>query len=253
VQGLAAATERRGGVVLRGTEVLEVRSSGRGTTGVTTTAGRIDAPAVVLAAGVWTPFLAARLGLELKITPMRLQVVATDARPPMLDRLLYGPRAVRQYDLFHGLPSYREELFVQDHEELASRLPFLELACQTPAGRFLLGCPMDFSGHVWNADLAGVGMICRYLPDALPALRDARFDAAWAGLLPHTADSLPVIDRLPGHPGVFVAAGHVFGNSAALATAAAITALVREEGPPIDISAYRFGRESLAGHPEERW
>lgn len=253
VQGLAAGAERGGARVLRGTEVLEVHLAGGRAAGVKTTAGTIDAGAVVLAAGVWTPLLAERLGVRLPITPMRLQVVATGPMPPMLDRLLYGPRAVRQYDLFHALPSYREELFVQDEAELASDLPFLELACQTPQGRFLLGCPMDFPGHVWQPDLEGVGTICRALPEAIPALRGARFEAAWAGLLPHTPDSLPVIDELPDHPGVLVAAGHVFGNSAGLATASMISAMLRGERSPVDPAPFRIDREGLAGGGGTRW
>ena len=244
---MTASAERHGATVLRGTEVHEVLMSGGRTTGVRTSGDRIDAGVVVLAAGVWTRTLAAPLGVELPIRPMRLQVVATEALPPMLDRLLYGPRSIRQYDLFHDLPSYREELFVDDPVELDDELPFLELACQTPEGRFLLGCPMDFPGEVWQPDLAGVGAICRYVTRAIPSLAGVAFERAWAGLLPHMPDGLPVVDSLRQPSGTYVAAGHVFGNSSALATAAIVTAMVRGERPPIDPSGFAVDRPSLRG------
>lgn len=247
VRALAVAAERHGATVLRGTEVHEVRTTGGRTAGVQTSAGRIDAGTVVLTAGVWTKALAAPLGAELPIRPMRLQVVATEPLPPMLDLLLYGPRSIRQYDLFHDLPSYREELFVDDPTELDDELPFLELACQTPEGRFLLGCPMDFPGEVWQPDLAGVGAICRYLVQAIPSLAGVAFERAWAGLLPHMPDGLPVVDALREPTGTYVAAGHVFGNSSALATAAIVTAMVRGEPSPVDPDELALDRPSLRG------
>jgi glycine/D-amino acid oxidase-like deaminating enzyme len=245
VEGYGRAAEQLGARVLRGTEVREVLVGDGRARGVETSAGRIDAGAVVIAAGVWSPLLLARLGIALPIEPMRLQVVATDVRPPMLERLLYGPRAVRQYDLFAELPSYREEDFVEDPAELEADLPFLELACQTRAGRFLLGCPMDFPGHVWDPDVAGVGLICRYLPEAIPALARARFERAWAGVLPHTADGLPIVDRAPGVEGLFIAAGHVFGNTAGPATGLLISELVRAEPTSLDVGELRIDRSSL--------
>ena len=244
VDGLALAAERSGAQVLRGTPVRTIRVAGDRATGVDTPAGRIDAGWVVLAAGVWTSALTEGLGTPMPITPMRLQVVATDVQPPMLEHLVYGPSAIRQYDLFHSLPSYREEDFAHPDED--GGLPFLELACQTREGRFLLGCPMDFPGDVWEPDVASVGQICRRLPELLPALAGVRFQRAWAGLLPHTPDSLPVVDELPGRAGVLVAAGHVFGNSSAIATAELVAARITDRAAPFDVDGLGFDRAGLS-------
>lgn len=246
VRGLAAAAERGGATVLRGTAVRAIRAEGGRASGVETSTGRIDAGAVVIAAGVWTSQLTEPLGTSLPITPMRLQVVATDVRPPALEHPVYGPSAIRQYDLFHSLPSYREQDFADPRDD-RDALPFLELVCQTREGRFLLGCPMDFPGRVWEPDVAGVGMICRRLPELLPALEGARFDRAWAGLLPHTPDSLPVVDELPGHAEVVVAAGHVFGNSSALPTAELVAARITGHEAPFEIDGLGIDRVGLSG------
>lgn len=252
VEGLARAAEREGATILRGTAVRAIRPRSGSGAELETSAGRVDAGAVVIAAGVWTPALVAPLGVDLPIRPMRLQVVATDVLPPMLERLLYGPSAIRQYDLFHGLPSYRDEYFASD-DELDDELPFLELACQTSEGRFLLGCTMDFPGEVWHPDLAGIARICAAFTESLPVLRSAAFERAWAGLLPHTPDSLPMIDELEGSPGIFVAAGHVFGNSSALATATIVSALVRGESPGLDATPFRLDRPGLRASAGTRW
>jgi D-amino-acid dehydrogenase len=67
---------------------------------------------------------------------------------------------------------------------------------------------------------------------ARPYLAGWRPDAndtvsAWAGLRPATPDGLPLIGALPGHPGLYVAAGHgMLGVTLAPATAALLAPLV---------------------------
>jgi D-amino-acid dehydrogenase len=51
--------------------------------------------------------------------------------------------------------------------------------------------------------------------------------STWAGLRPATPDGLPLIGELPGHPGLYVAAGHgMLGVTLAPATAALLAPLV---------------------------
>lgn len=242
VHGFALAAQRSGARVSTGVEAFRVDTVSQR---VQTTDGDISYDRVVIATGAWTPFFLDHLGLTVPIKPMRLQVVSTEPTAVSLERPLYGPRAAAQYDLFHNLPSYREEYF-RTEEEKDYELPFLELACQTKSGRFLLGCPMDFPGFVWEPDLRGVALTSRVLPTHLPALREARFERAWAGLLPHTPDSLPIIDRLPDEERVFLASGHVFGNVAAPATAQIVTSLITGSQPPLDPRPFAIDRAGLA-------
>ena len=54
----------------------------------------------------------------------------------------------------------------------------------------------------------------------------------WAGLRPSTPDSLPLLGRVPGAPGVIVATGHgMLGVTLAPVTGRAVAALVRGERP----------------------
>ncbi len=63
----------------------------------------------------------------------------------------------------------------------------------------------------------------------------------WSGDRPMTPDSLPVIDRLPGHPNIICAFGHgQYGLTLASITARLVADLVARRQPSVDISPLRF-------------
>ena len=65
----------------------------------------------------------------------------------------------------------------------------------------------------------------------------------WAGLRPATADGLPLIGMLPGHPGLFVASGHgMLGITLAPATAALLAPLVLEGSMAPELQPFAPGR-----------
>lgn len=83
VEGFRRRIVELGSTVLQWTTVTGVaRSEGR-VRGVETSAGRIDAPVVVVAAGAWAPRLCAQLGVELAARPKAIDTVQV-ARPPEL-------------------------------------------------------------------------------------------------------------------------------------------------------------------------
>ena len=71
-------------------------------------------------------------------------------------------------------------------------------------------------------------------------MRNVPITRAWAGILPFTADQAPVIDEVL--PGLFVGAGHAFGNSAGPVTGRVLSQLIAGREPDFDISACRYGR-----------
>jgi glycine/D-amino acid oxidase-like deaminating enzyme len=244
VRAFAAAAQRAGARVVEGAAARTFETDGRRIARVQTDIGPISAGQVVLATGAWSPFLAAGLGIELPIHPMRLQVVQTEPMPPRLDVVLYGPAAVKQYAIFRELPSYRRDAFATALEDRLG-LALLESACQTADGSYLLGIAMDFPGFDWKPDLAGVSLVAEGMAAALPELSAARFARAWAGVLPMTSDSLPVIDRAPGFNDLVIAAGHVFGNGAGPTTGRLVADLICGTEPAIDMTPFRAIRPTL--------
>jgi glycine/D-amino acid oxidase-like deaminating enzyme len=244
VRAFGSAAERAGAEIREGVRVERLLIDGDRVTGVATSEGPIHADRVIVAAGGWAAALCHDIGLEIHVRAMRLQVVSTKPMRPRLEHLLYGPSAVKQYTIFQDLPSFRAEAFVTDAERRHG-LDLLESACQRPDGSYLLGCAMDYPGHEWQPSLAGVALVAEGLASSLPELRDAPFDAAWAGVLPFTADNLPVIDRPSGLEGLVIAAGHVFGNGAGPTTGRLVAEMACDVTPSLDAAPYRLDRPSL--------
>lgn len=250
VRAYATAARRLGADVRVGTPVRRLCVEKGRVSGVEIPEGRINAEVVVLATGAWTPQFARSFGLDAPIHPMRLQIVSTAPMPPMLDKLVYGAVAVKQYKIFQDLPGFDDKFFGVDYEWEHEML-LLQAICQTRAGNFLLGCSMDYPGFVWEPDLRGIAMITRAMLQDLPALREARFERAWAGILPFTLDNLPIIDFVPSHEGLMIAAGHVFGNAAGPTTGVLVSEMIAGVPTTIDVNPFRFNRPSLAGAAEE--
>ena len=243
VRAFGAAAQRAGAHIVEGVTARTLEATDGRITRVQTDIGPISAGHVVLAAGAWSPYVAAQLGIDLPIQPMRLQIVQTEPMAPRLDVVLYGPAAVKQYAIFQELPSYRRETFATALEERLG-LALLESACQTADGSYRLGIAMDYRFD-WKPDLAGVTLVADGMSAALPELRAARFARAWAGVLPMTSDSLPIIGRAPGFDDLVIAAGHVFGNGAGPTTGRLVADLICGTEPAIDMALFSPERASL--------
>jgi glycine/D-amino acid oxidase-like deaminating enzyme len=246
VRAFAAAAERAGATVKEGAKVRSFQHHAGRVSGVVTDDGEITPGSVVVAAGAWTPLLLEGLGVEMPIFPMRLQIVQTEPMERRLGPVLYGPGAVKQYLIFRELPSFNQDAWANDAEARHGKA-LLEAVCQRNDGSYLLGCAMDYPGFVWEPDLAGVALVAESLPAIMPALRGASFARAWAGVLPYTADNLPIVDAVPGFDNVYVAAGHVFGNGAGPTTGRLVADLICGGDPIMDMSPFRADRASLAG------
>jgi glycine/D-amino acid oxidase-like deaminating enzyme len=244
VRAFASAAQRLGADIREGVRVRRLLRESDRIVGVETSEGEIEAREVVLAAGGWTPELAATAGLELPIHPMRLQIVQTLPMPVETRHVIYGATALKQYSVFQDLPSFDDSLFVNDVEWRHDML-LLESFCQKADGSYLLGCSMDYPGFLWDADLRGVSLINEVLMEHVPRFRDAGFARAWAGILPFTVDNLPIIDRAPGVDGLIVAAGHVFGNGAGPTTGRLVASIVTGEAPVISLEPFRAVRDGL--------
>jgi glycine/D-amino acid oxidase-like deaminating enzyme len=244
VEALGGALRAGGAEIVEGTAVTGFLKAGERVTGVETTTGRHTAATVVLATGAWGPHLAEGMGLNLAIRPMRLQAVATKPLPPLFDRLLYGPLALKQYTIIRELPSFRDDLFRSPSEEGLRHVELLECLCQRRDGTVMLGLPMDYPGYDQTATLEGVGITAKIFAEHFPRLAGAELGGAWAGLLPSTPDSLPYIGEVPALPGLVVAAGHVFGNAAGPITGKLVAEIVAGKPPSLDLAPYRPDRHA---------
>ena len=79
---------RMGGVEIRqGVKVLDFKTEGRRVTGVMTSEGEFEAQSVILAAGMWSRELGAKLGLQIPACAVEHQYIVTEPIPDCPDNL----------------------------------------------------------------------------------------------------------------------------------------------------------------------
>jgi glycine oxidase len=220
LEALRAAVEASGAELLTGCEVGEALLDDGRLLGVRTADGVAHrAERTVLAAGAWS-------GEEAWL-PL-------DARPPV--------RPVKGEILTLRGPASApvcEHLVVSERVYIVPR----------PDGRLIVGATVEERGFDTRVTAGGVYELLREAYRALPDVAELELAEAVAGLRPCTPDNAPLIG--PSElDGLLLATGH-FRNGILLApaTAEAVTALLAEEEPPIDIGAFspaRFGAEVVA-------
>jgi glycine/D-amino acid oxidase-like deaminating enzyme len=241
VDALIRGARAEGATIREGVAVERLVLDGERVVGVDTDAGRFTADAIVIATGAWATKLLAPSGIDVPIGGERLQLVSTvSQRQFWIEPLVYGPNATKQYALFSDLPSWDPALFTTEGED-HDGLTFLPLLVQRASGEVLLGCATDYPDELDpNPTLAGLDQIATGFAADFPALRNVPITRAWAGILPFTSDQAPVIDEVM--PGLFVGAGHAFGNTSGPVTGRVLSQLIAGREPDFDISACRYGR-----------
>jgi glycine/D-amino acid oxidase-like deaminating enzyme len=230
VDGFVRGAIAAGVELLAGTEALALELSGRRVAGVTTTAGRIAADAVLVATGPWVKPLLEPLGIAVPILGRRHELLIVEPAEPLPPGL---PWLIGVGDAVHVR---------SDTEGRALVGGFL--------GEDRTVDPDRYDGHAddrWThavletaeRDFGVVG------PDALVR-------HGWAGLYPGTPDRHPIIDQLA--EGLFAALGFsgtgvMHAPAAGLLSAELIAdgAIRSVDGRPL--SASRFGDENLSAEP----
>ncbi len=164
-------------------------------TGVTTTRGPIHAPVVVDAAGGWAARVAAAAGITLPLVPVRHQLFVTEpiagVQPlqPIV-RLVEASVYVR-YDqgglMFGG---YEDAPRVLGRE----------------------GLPAGFQIASLELDLGVLRGLVAEVAAHFPALRDAKIAIHRGGAPTMTPDGRPILGRVPGLDGLYVASGCCVGG-----------------------------------------
>lgn len=171
----AQAACRHGASLFTGRPVTGLVRQSERVTGVLTPEGAIHGDWVVLAAGPWTGFLAEHAGLTVPLVPVRGQILALAAPAGGLRHIVWGAGAYL--------------------------VPKLE-------GSIVVGATEELVGFDRRTTAAGLAGLLAAAPQLVPALAEATFLRAWAGLRPATPDRWPVIGPCPGVEGLIVAAGH---------------------------------------------
>ncbi len=219
MQGFRHAARERG-VRYLADDVLSIDSSGI----LLRESGRLDAGAVVLAAGPWSGGLAERSGIALPVEPRRRSVFVFDVRdPPGVTPLTIDPSGTwfRPEGRFY-------------------------LAGTTPAeGKDPAGAPLDVQYEEWDEQ------VWPALAARVPAFEAAKVVNAWAGYYEYnTFDQNGIVGRHPVLENLIFAtgfSGHGLQQSPAVGRAVA-ELIVHGSYRTIDLSPFGYDRIA-AGRP----
>lgn len=232
---LARGAARLGAEILTRTRVISMERSNNhwlvGTEAIgkdgTVAHGRIEAEALVLAGGVWTPELGDMLGVTLPTIALALMMTVTMKTKKFIPHLIQHAGTKLSLKQTHdgtvliggGWPA-RLRLDGRGKPEFDSQP---ELIRSSVAG---------------NARVA-IGVVPRI--SSLPVLR------TWVGTTTVTPDQLPLVGSVPNCPGVFVATG---GSAFTLGPSFAhvLSELVQGRSPHVDLAAYDPRRYGSVAH-----
>jgi len=202
---LAEAAKKKGAEIRANTPVTGfLRVPGR-VNGVKTPRGDIYAGTTVLAAGAWSPELLKPLGLDLKVKPIKGQI------------LLAG-----------GAPDFCRHMILDGESYLIPRAD----------GRILVGSTLEDVGFDKSVILGTIGDLAERGARLMPGLAKLPMVTSWAGLRPATPDRLPYLGKGPVD-GLIVATGH-YRNGILLApiTAEIVADLLAGQSPDVDLAPF---------------
>lgn len=177
ISALAAANERLGVRIETGTEVALLKVERGRVIGIETSRGFIATAQVVIAGGAWSSLIAAAdIALpDLRIKPVRGQMLCFEANPQISRHVIYSPRG-----------------YIVPRRD----------------GRLLAGSTTEHAGFEKRVTAAGVHSILSAALEISPRISSLPMTDSWAGLRPRAADTLPVLGPCAEIAGVFYATGH---------------------------------------------
>jgi sarcosine oxidase subunit beta len=211
-----AKRAREGGVRIReGVEVTAIDTQGGRVRGVETSAGRIETPMVVNAAGPWSGLVGTMAGVEVPVKPYRREIFVSE---PFDELPRHFPNVI---DLHVGWYFWREG-----------------------AGILMAGMKDDHSSFQTHVNWEGLAHVAEFATHRHPALERAQFGKrAYAGLYDVSPDDHAILGKTDVE-GFYVAtgfSGHGFQHSPATGRLMA-ELLLTGKTTGIDISPLGIGR-----------
>jgi glycine oxidase len=177
IEALAAAVEKQGVRLYKGTRVKKLLVERGRVRGVEASQGKIEAPVVVIACGAWTSFITAegKAAPPPGIEPVRGQMLCFETKRGLARHVIYSPRGY-----------------------IVPRLD----------GRLLAGTTTELAGFDKSVTIEGMRRITQHALEIAPAIEGLPLVDSWAGLRPRSMDDWPVMGACAETSGLFYATGH---------------------------------------------
>jgi len=193
-------------------EVQGIAATGGRVVGLDTSIGALGADAYVLAAGIGSRALAAHVGIDLPLYPLKgysltAPIRATDTAPQI---------SVTDFE--------RKVLYARIGERLR------------------VAAMVDMVGEDLTLDAKRVGSLTRQVQETMPHAADYGQVSAWAGLRPATPNSAPIVGATP-LSNLWLNVGHgPLGFTFAAGTAQLLSSLMQGKAPPFALEMLALRR-----------
>jgi sarcosine oxidase, subunit beta len=196
------------------TPATRIVKSGGTVTGIATSRGTINAPAVVVTGGIWTAQLASTAGVQVPVMPVALSQCETEPVEPLIGPTLrcfeFGARQRPNgqlsmsagmntvVDHYLSLASLRHpgtwtRRYLANRKAIRLhidwRRPSMARSVEREPNRALMDASLEAAGRM------------------IPRLRDVRITRYWTGVVDMSPDGLPIIDGSTGLDGLVVVTG----------------------------------------------
>ncbi|MBU8878789.1 glycine oxidase ThiO [Bacillus sp. FJAT-29790] len=177
--------------------------------GVVTSEGEFLSENVIVASGAWSSHLLREAGVRLDTYPVKGECFSVKTHRPLLEKTIFSQGC-------YIVPKV--------------------------GGRIIVGATMIPHTFDQKVSLEGISTLMEKAKQLIPAITEAEWEKAWAGIRPQTGDGLPYIGEHPEYHGIFIATGH-FRNGILLSpvTGELIADLVERKAVP-ELSAFRVER-----------
>ena len=219
---LLRLARKRGARLLTHTTVGAIHVTRGRATGIDTTAGRIDAGAVIICAGPWSGDIAALAGVDVPVLPRRGFVLVTEPVPVTVHHKVYSAE------------------YVENVASSDAALQVSSVVEGTPSGTILMGASRERVGFDTSFSPEAVGQVARAGIELFPVLADVQIMRTYSGFRPYCPDHLPVIGEDARVPGLWLAAGHEgAGIGLSVGTAKLLVQSLRGEETDLSLEPFR--------------
>jgi glycine oxidase len=210
LKALVAGCEKRGVRLFPGTPVVGFQQREGHVTGVETPGGVMRGGRYCVAGGPWSRSILSPLRVNLSVEPVRGQIVLLSQIPRLFSHVLQlGSRYIVPRD----------------------------------DGRVLIGSTEEHVGFLKANTATAVNELLAFGSQIVPELGAARFERAWSGLRPGSADGLPYLGHVPACDNLFIAAGHFrSGLQMSAGTARVMCQALLEQETDIDLEPFAVDR-----------
>jgi heterotetrameric sarcosine oxidase gamma subunit len=229
-QTIAAAARRMGVDIRQGEKVEDFIVEEGKISQVITDQGRYSADTVIMAAGMWSRELGAKLGIKVPACAVEHQYIVTEPLPQ--PELVKGLPTLRDPErLVYYKPDAGGRLVIGGYEE--GTLPFGDT-----------GIPGEFVRQLLPDNLDRFGPLAELAAEVTPVLNEVGIRQVINGPIPYSADGDFVMGWAPGFDNLMMATGFLYGIAAGGGAGEMIAEWIIEGRPSLDLwplDVRRFG------------